>query len=117
MAYVDCFVLPVQKDKLDAYKHAATQAESLFREYGATAYVECVADGVTVGELTSFPRAVMAQDDEIVVISWVVYPSKDIRDAAQQKVMTDPRMMKAMENMPVDGKRMIFGGFKPLLGL
>jgi uncharacterized protein YbaA (DUF1428 family) len=67
--------------------------------------------------VTSFPRAVQAKDDETVIFSWIVYPSKETRDAANKKVMEDPRLKKMMENPPFDGKRMIFGGFQPFLGL
>ena len=117
MAYVDGFLLAVPKDKLEEYKHAVAIAEPLFREFGAIDYVECFGDDVPYGELTSFPRAVMAKDDEIVVLSWIVYPSREVRDAAQKKAMADPRMMEAMQNTGIDGNRMIFGGFKPFVGL
>ncbi len=117
MAYVDGFLLPVPKDRLDEYKKLAAQAMPIFREFGAIDYVECVGGDVPYGELTSFPRAVQATDDETVVFSWVVYPSKEVRDAANAKIMKDERLAEAMKDMPVDGKRMIFGGFVPFLGL
>ena len=117
MSYVDGFVLAVPKDKLEAYKKVAQEAGEVWKEYGAHDYVECVADDVPYGEVTSFPRAVQAKDDEIVVFSWVTYESREHRDAVMKKVMADPRMQPDMANMPFDGKRMIFGGFKPFMEL
>ena len=111
MAYVDGFVIPVKKDRLDDYLRIAEESSVLFKEYGALSVVECVADDVPYGELTSFPRAVQAADDEVVIFSWITYPSKEVRDASNKRMMEDPRMKDAMENMPIDGKRMIFGGF------
>jgi uncharacterized protein YbaA (DUF1428 family) len=115
MAYVDGFVLPVPKDKLEEYKAIARIASQVWKDCGALTYVEALADDVPYGELTSFPRAVQASDDEIVVFSWVTYESREARDAAMAKVMADPRLEKAMADMPFDGKRMIWGGFKPFI--
>ena len=115
MTYVDGFVIPVKKDRLDDYRRIAQQSGALFREYGALNVVECVADDVPYGELTSFPRAVQLADDEVVVFSWIVYPSREVRDASNKRMMEDPRMKAAMESMPVDGKRMIFGGFNTIV--
>ena len=115
MAYVDGFVLAVPKAKIEAYKSIAREAGAVWKEYGALSYVEAVGDDVPYGELTSFPRAVQAKDDEVVVFSWIEYPSKEVRDAANEKIMTDPRMKAMGEQMPFDGKRMIFGGFLPIL--
>lgn len=117
MAYVDGFVLAVPKDKVGAYTEITRKCEPVWREYGATDYVECVGDDTPYGEVTSFPRAVQAKEDEVVVFSWIVYPSKDVRDAANKKIMEDPRLADMMKDPPFDGKRMIFGGFKPILGL
>ena len=117
MAYVDGFVIAVPKDKLDLYKDAARQCERIWREFGAIDYVECVGDDVPYGQLTSFPRAVQAKDDEVVIFSWVVYPDRATRDAVGKQVMSDERVKKIMENPPFDGKRMIYGGFQPFLGL
>ncbi|MFZ5719523.1 MAG: DUF1428 domain-containing protein [Pseudomonadota bacterium] len=112
MPYVDGFVLAVPKAKLDAYKEMARLGGEVWMEHGALSYVECVGDDVPYGELTSFPRAVQAKDDEVVIFSWVTYKDKASRDAVMAKVMADERM-KAWENdMPFDGKRMIFGGFE-----
>jgi uncharacterized protein YbaA (DUF1428 family) len=78
-------------------------------EHGALSFVECVGEDVPYGQLTSFPRAVQATDDETVVFSWIVYRSRADRDAVMAKVMADPRITR---DMPFDGKRMIFGGFE-----
>jgi uncharacterized protein YbaA (DUF1428 family) len=117
MSYVDGFLLAVPKAKLDAYKDLASKAEEVWKEHGALAFVECIADDVPYGELTSFPRAVLAKDDETVVFSWIVYESREKRDAINAKVMADPRLKGDMASMPFDGKRMIFGGFSPIVEL
>jgi uncharacterized protein YbaA (DUF1428 family) len=115
MSYVDGFVLAVPKDKIELYKEKARAAGEVWKEHGALEYVECVADDVPYGELTSFPRAVQAKDNEVVVFSWIVYQSRQQRDAVNAKVMADPRIAEGMKDMPVDGKRMIFGGFETVL--
>lgn len=117
MAYVDGFVLAVPKQNLDAYKAIAETAGKVWKEHGALAYVECVADDVPYGELTSFPRAVQAKEDEIVVFSWIIYESREQRDAVNAKVMADPRLKEGMANMPFDTKRMIYGGFRSFMQL
>jgi uncharacterized protein YbaA (DUF1428 family) len=117
MQYVDGFVIAVPKQKLEAYKAIAKTSGDVWKEYGALEYVECVGDDVPYGEVTSFPRAVQAKDDEVVVFSWVVYDSREKRDEVMKKVMDDPRIKASMNDMPFDGKRMIFGGFKPFLQL
>ena len=113
MPYVDGFVLAVRKDKIDAYKSLARTACEVWMEYGALDYVECIGDDVPYGEVTSFPRAVMAKEDEIVVLSWIVYRERESRDAVNKKVMEDSRLKNA--GMPFDGKRLIFGGFETFL--
>ena len=115
MSYVDGFVVPVKKDRIEDYRRIAQASAALFKEYGALSLVETVADDVPFGELTSFPRAVQLAEDEIVVFSWIIYPSREVRDAANKKMTEDPRMKDAMADMPVDGKRMIFGGFTTLV--
>jgi len=117
MAYVDGFVLAVPKDKLDAYKAMAAECAPIWKEYGAIDYVECVGDDVPYGKVTSFPRAVQATDDEVVIFSWITYESREVRDSVNKKVMEDPRLKKYETAIPFDGKRMIYGGFKPFLGL
>ena len=111
--YVDGFVLPVQEDKLDVYLEMARESGKLWREHGALEFRECVADDVKVGELTSFPRSVQLEEGEIVVFSWITFESREHRDSVNAKVMEDPRLKELMdeESMPVDGKRMIYGGF------
>ncbi len=117
MSYVDGFVIAVPKDKIDAYKEMAALGGKVWMEYGAVSYVETLGDDVPYGELTSFPRAVHATDDEIVVFSWIVYKDKASRDEIMAKVMADPRLKQEPKDMPFDGKRMIFGGFAPFLEL
>jgi uncharacterized protein YbaA (DUF1428 family) len=117
MAYVDGFVVAVPKQNIEAYKALARTAGEIWKEYGALEYVECIGDDVPYGELTSFPRAVQAKEDEVVVFSWIVYASRADRDAINQKVMADPRLKSSMQNMPFDGKRMIYGGFENFMGL
>lgn len=115
MSYVDGFIVAVPKDKIEAYKVLAQTAGTVWREYGALGYVEAIGDDVPYGELTSFPRAVQATEDEIVVFSWITYESRQSRDEILKKVMADPRLKDGMENMPFDGKRMIYGGFNIFL--
>ncbi len=117
MSYVDGFLLAVPKAKLDDYKKLAQKGGAVWMEHGALAYVECIGDDVPYGEVTSFPRAVQAKDDEVVIFSWVVYASRESRDAVMAKVMADPRMDADLSTMPFDTKRMIFGGFKPFMEL
>ncbi|HVV28620.1 MAG TPA: DUF1428 family protein [Rhizomicrobium sp.] len=117
MAYIDGFVVPVPRGKLDAYKEMARQCAPIWREFGATGFVECVGEDTPYGEVTSFPRSVQLEEDEVVVFSWIVYETRAARDAANRKVMEDPRLKKMMENPPFDAKRMIYGGFEPFLGL
>jgi uncharacterized protein YbaA (DUF1428 family) len=113
--YVDGFVVPVPKDKLDAYKALATRAAAVWKDHGALDYVECLADDVPYGELTSFPRAVQCRDDETVVFAWIIYESRARRDEINAKVMADERMRADMADFPFDGRRMIWGGFEALV--
>lgn len=116
MAYVDGFIVPVPKKKLDAYRKLATLASKIWREHGALEYVECIADDVKPGKWTSFPQSVKLKADETVVFAWIVYKSRAQRDKVNAKVMKDPRMTGMdPKAMPFDGKRMIFGGFKSFL--
>jgi len=117
MKYVEGFVVAVPASRKEAYRKHAAEAAPLFKEFGASRVVECWGDDVPAGKLTDFRGAVKAKDDEIVVFSWFEYPSKEVRDAAIQKMRTDPRMQTIGSNMPFDGKRMIFGGFVPILDL
>ena len=119
MSYVDGFIVPVPKSKMEEYRATSELAGSIWREHGALEYRECVADDVKPGKLTSFPQSVNLEDDETVVFSWIVYRSREERDAINEKVMKDPRMADMMkpEGMPFDGKRLIYGGFKTLIDL
>ena len=118
MAYVDSFVLPVPKKNLDAYRKMARKAGKVWMKHGALQYVECVADDVQPGKRTSFPQSVKLKADEVVVFSYAVYKSRKHRDQVVGKVMKDPFMtdMEA-KDMPFDGKRMFWGGFKPIVSL
>ncbi len=118
MSYVDGFLVPVPKKNLAAYKRMSTKAGKVWKEYGALDYVECVADDVKPGKVTSFPQAVKLAKGEVVVFSWIVYKSRKHRDAVNKKVMKDPRIA-GMESskMPFDGKRMMWGGFKSIVQL
>jgi uncharacterized protein YbaA (DUF1428 family) len=117
MSYVDGFVLAVPKARLGDYKAMAQSAGAIWMEHGALTYAECIGDDVPYGELTSFPRAVQAKDDEVVIFSWVTYKSRKDRDEILAKVMADPRMQPHMQNMPFDGTRMIYGGFETFMEL
>jgi uncharacterized protein YbaA (DUF1428 family) len=117
--YVDGFVLPVPKKNLDAYRKMAQQAGEVWKEYGALEYIECVADDVKPGKVTSFPQAVQLKDDETVVFAWIVYESRAKRDEINEKVMKDPRLADMMDpkDMPFDGMRMFWGGFETIVEL
>jgi uncharacterized protein YbaA (DUF1428 family) len=118
MRYVDGFVVPVPKKNLQAYRRLAKIAGKVWRSHGALEFREYVADDVKVGKWTSFPRSVKLKSGETVVFSWIAYKSRAHRDRVNAKVMKDPRFAKMMtpKAMPFDGKRMIYGGFKLLLG-
>src|ERR1700694_3321327 len=116
-SYVDGFVVPVPKRNLADYRRMAQKAGKVWREYGALEYCECVADDVKPGKWTSFPQSVKLKAGETVVFSYVVYKSRKDRDRIMAKVMQDPRLAKMMKSMPFDGKRMFWGGFKPIASL
>ncbi len=119
MTYVDGFVVPVPKKKINEYRSMARKAGKIWREYGALEFRETVADDVKVGKWTSFPRSVKLKPTETVVFSYIVYKSRAHRDRVLAKVMKDERLAKMMQGqeMPFDGRRMIFGGFKSLVEL
>ena len=117
MHYFDGFVVPVPKKKLAAYRSMARTASKVWREHGALEYVECLADDVKPGKVTSFPQSVKLKPGETVVFSYVVYKSRAQRDRVMKKVMKDPRLAKMMDpkTMPFDAKRMFWGGFKGMI--
>lgn len=115
MKYVEGFVAAVPAANKEAFLQHAAEAASLFKEFGATRVVECWGDDVPDGKITDFRGAVKAEADEVVVFSWIEYPSREARDAATARIMSDPRMRETGGKMPFDGKRMIFGGFAPIL--
>jgi uncharacterized protein YbaA (DUF1428 family) len=117
MRYVDGYVVPVPKKKLQAYRHMAQKAGGIWREHGALEFIECVADDVKPGKYTSFPQSVKLKPGETVVFSWIVFKSRAQRDRVNAKVMKDPRMAGMMDPkaMPFDAKRMFWGGFKVLV--
>ncbi|NVJ10698.1 DUF1428 domain-containing protein [Myxococcus sp. AM001] len=113
MAYIDGFVIAVPAANKEAYRQAAVAGAPLYREFGATRFVECWGDDVPEGKVTDLRRAVKAEPDEVIVFSWLEYPSKAVRDEANAKAYRDPRMKELGAHLPFDGKRMIFGGFVP----
>jgi len=117
--YVDGFVLPLPVKNLAAYRRIARACGKIWIEHGALEYIECIGDDVPPGKLTSFPISVKLKKSEMVVFSWIIYPSRKQRDLTNKKVMADPRMKKLMEKeaMPFDGKRLIYGGFKTIVEL
>ena len=115
MSYVDGLVVPVPKAKLSDYKKLAQLACEVWLEHGALDYREWIAEDVKPGKLTSFPQSVNMTEGETVVFAWILYESRAHRDAVNEKVMKDPRMNMDPASWPFDSKRMIFGGFAPLL--
>ena len=115
--YVDGFVVPVPRKKIEAYRSMARKSGKIWREHGALAYRECIADDVKWGKRTSFPRAVKQKPGETVFFSYIVYKSRADRDRVNAKVMKDKRLAKMMDpkTLPFDGKRMFWGGFKVLI--
>lgn len=112
MNYTDGFVLAVPAANKAAYLKVAQKAAPIFKKYGALRVVECWGDDIPDGKVTDFRKAVKAEEGEVVVFSWIEWPSKEVRDAGMKKMMEDPEMKM---DMPMDGKRMIYGGFAPIL--
>jgi len=117
MPYIDGFVIAVPNANKQKFIEHAKKGDEVFLEYGATRILECWGDDVPVGKQTDFRKAVQAKDDETVLFSWVEWPDKATRDAAMKKIMDDPRMSPETNPMPFDGKRMIYGGFSPIVTL
>jgi uncharacterized protein YbaA (DUF1428 family) len=117
MRYVDGYVVPVPKKNMAAYRRMAQKAGKVWRDQGALEYIECVADDVKPGKHTSFPQSVKLKPGETVVFAYIVYKSRAHRDRVNAKVMKDPRLANMMDpkDLPFDGKRMFWGGFKVLV--
>lgn len=115
MSYVDGFVIAVPKDRIEDYRKMAELGCQVWMEHGALSYLESVADDAPYGEMTSFPRAVMAKEDETVVFAFITYRDRAHRDEVNGKVFADPRMTFEPARMPFDMKRMIYGGFSAII--
>jgi uncharacterized protein YbaA (DUF1428 family) len=112
--YVDGFAAPLSKKNIEAYREFSKQTGKIWKEHGALEYVDCIADDVQPGKVTSFPQAVKLEPDEVVVFSWIVYESREERDRIMAAVMSDPRLNMDPKSMPLDSMRMFWGGFKVL---
>ena len=115
MSYIDGFILPLPNGKEEEYRKQAEMFARKAAEQGAIGTVEALGDGLEHGHTTDFFKAVKAEDNENVIFSFIVWPSKEVRDSAWEKIMADPEMQPGAQEMPFDGKRMFWGGFKPLL--
>lgn len=117
--YVDGFILPLPKRKLDEYRRGARKAGKIWIEHGALEYRECIAEDVKPGKVTSFPQGVKLKRGEAVVFSWIVFKSRAHRDKVNKKVLEDPRIADIMDadSMPFDGQRMVYGGFDVIVDL
>ena len=115
MSYIDGYVLAVPTANREKYRQFSADVAPLFKDHGALEIVECWGDDIPDGEVTSFPMAVKCRDDETVVFSWIVWPSREARDQGMEKIVADPRMQPDAMEVPFDGKRMIMGGFDVLL--
>jgi uncharacterized protein YbaA (DUF1428 family) len=117
MSYVDGFLLAVPKKNIAAYRKMSRKAGTIWKKYGALEYIECVADDVKSGKVTSFPQAVKLAKGEVVVFSWIVYKNRRERDRINKLVMADPRLNDMMDPkaMPFDGKRVFWGGFRSIV--
>ena len=115
MTYYEGFIVPVPEANKDAYRKSAADAAPIFKEFGVNRHVEAWDSDVSEGKVTDFRMAVNAKPDEKVVFSWFEYPDKATRDAANEKMRNDERMKAFGESMPFDGKRMVYGGFEPIV--
>lgn len=116
MSFVDGMIAAVPADSKDAFIEYSKRTGEVFKALGATAVVDCWGETVPDGEVTSFPLAVKKKDDEVVVFSWVEWPSREARDAGWKKFEEDPSIFERLGEMPFDGKRMIYGGFERIVG-
>lgn len=115
MSYIDGVVIPVKSTDRQKFVQHASKMDQYFLDRGALRVMEGWGDDVPDGKQTDFKRAVQAKSDETVVFSWVEWPDKATRDSAMKAMQSDQKMMS--EPMPFDGKRMIFGGFEPIVEL
>ena len=115
MSYVDGFVLPVPKKRMDDYRRMARKAGKIWREHGALEYRECVVEDVNVKYGLPFTRAVKMKPGDTVVFAWIVFKSRSHRDRVNAKVLNDPRLEMDPSAMPVDVKRMVYGAFNVLV--
>lgn len=115
--YVDGFVLPISRDKLDEYRELAEVAAIVWKEHGALAYRECLADDMDAPGMLPFPQLANVQEDEVVIFAWIAFESREHRDDVNAKVMADPRLKGLMDpaNMPFDCSRMAYGGFRTIV--
>ncbi|MEO8446770.1 MAG: DUF1428 domain-containing protein [bacterium] len=114
--YVDGYVIPVPKNKVDEYRKLASKAGKIWIEYGALEYRECIGDDLKIKGLVSFIEAAKAKSSETVIFSWIIFKSKKQRNEINAKVMTDPRISNTnMASCPFDFRKMIFGGFKVIV--
>lgn len=115
--YIDGFVIPLPKDKLESYREIATKACAIWKEHGALEYIEAVGDDLDVADQVPFPRLAGASDEETVVFAYIVYRSREHRDEVNAKVMADPRIHEicAPDEHPFDCKRMAYGGFRVIV--
>jgi len=117
--YVDGFLIPIAKDRVNEYREMAQKAGEIWKELGALEYYECVGDDLDIEEMVSFKKAADASEDETVIFSWIVFESREQRDRVNAAVMNDPRIKEMMESGPelFDYRRMAYGGFKTLVRL
>ncbi|MBD3172362.1 DUF1428 family protein [Candidatus Bathyarchaeota archaeon] len=119
--YLDGFVFPIPRKHLDQYRNVAEKVAKIWKEHGALAYFEYVGDDLYLEGTRSFPEFLKTKEDEVIIFGWVVFPSKEIRDLANKKVPTDPRMAELVtritnpEKLIFDDSRMVYGGFQPLI--
>ena len=113
--YISGFLLAVPEDKKEAYRQMAADAVPFFQKHGATEIVEAWEEDVRDGKHTDFRMATKAEPGEKIVFSWIIWPDKQTANAAEQNMMDDPDMKMPEGGMPFDGKRMIFGGFSPIV--
>lgn len=116
--YVDGFLIPIARDKVNEYREMAQKAGKIWKEYGALEYYECIGDDLDIEDMLSFRTVADVSEDETVIFSWIVFESKEQRDRIDTEVMNDPRIKEMMETdlePPFDYRRMAYGGFKTLV--